>query len=218
MFHKIDYENWDRKEIYDLFQNYTYSMTVELDMTALREYMKRMHRKFYPLICWAITYMVNKDQDYRMVLKDGEVGYFDRVGTCYTLRRNAKPHLFTHMRTEFCDHPDAYYEQFLIDKATAEDEDRLYYYEDMGQDLVDVSVTPDTSFRSAALCIPSSFYQKNANNMRYTPFTTVGRFYERDGKVWLPVVTNFHHSVNDGYHAEKFFRLLQQELNSFRDR
>ena len=33
MFHEIDENTWDRKEIYDAFYGYTYAMTVQLDMT-----------------------------------------------------------------------------------------------------------------------------------------------------------------------------------------
>ena len=46
--------------------------------------------------------------------------------------------------------------------------------------------------------------------MRYTPFTTVGRFYQKDGRVMLPVTGSF--IMQDGYHAEKFFRLLQENI------
>lgn len=215
MFHTIDYENWDRKDIYEQFDGYTYGMTVEMDMTALYTYMKTHERKFYPMISWVITKTVNEDVDYRFVKLDGEIGYFDSLNTSYTLRRNSRPHLFTHMVTDYDANIDVYYDRFIADKAKAEAEDRLYYFAEMRPDSVDVSVTPDTSFRSLSLCIPASFYQKDPQNMRYTPFTTVGRFYKQDGKVILPVATNFHHAVNDGYHAEKFFKKMQQNLQEF---
>lgn len=218
MFYEIDYENWDRKEIYDLFDGYTYGMTVELDMTELRNYMKRTGRKFYPLFCWAVTKTVNSDPDYRIVKKDGKIGYFDRLHTSYTLRRNAAPHLFTHMVTEYDGDVDIYYERFLRDKALGEAENRLYYYQEMRQDTVDLSVTPETSFRNLTVCIPASFYQKDPENMRYTPFTTAGRFYECHGRIRLPVAVNFHHAVNDGDHAEKYFKKLQKELDDFAQR
>ncbi|MBO5371815.1 MAG: hypothetical protein J6A75_03740 [Lachnospiraceae bacterium] len=215
MFHAIDYENWDRKEIYEAFESYTYCVSVELDITNLRRYMKETERKFYPLICWIITKTANEDMDYRIVKHDGQIGYFDKLHTSYTLLRNANPHLFIHMVTEYDEDLNVYYERFLKDKALAEAEDRLYYYTEMRQDNVDVSIMPHTSFKAISYCMPTSFYQKDPNNMRYTPFTTVGKFFERDGKVILPVTTNFHHAVNDGYHVEKFFRKLQENLDTF---
>lgn len=215
MFHEIDYENWDRKEVYEAFENYTYCVTVELDMTNLHHYMKKTGKKFYPLICWAITKTANEDQDFRIVKRDGQIGWFDTLQTSYTLRRKVHTHLFTHMVTEYDADLEVYYEQFIKDKELAEAEDRLYYYTEMRQDNADVSIMPNTSFKAISYCMPSSFYQKDPQNMRYTPFTTVGRFYEKDGKWILPVTTNFHHAVNDGYHVEKYFKILQENIDSF---
>ena len=50
MFHEIDENTWDRKEIYDAFYGYTYAMTVQLDMTELYAQMKEHGYKFYPTI------------------------------------------------------------------------------------------------------------------------------------------------------------------------
>ena len=41
------------------------------------------------------------------------------MNTSYTLRRSAKPHLFTHMVTEYNEDFETYYEQFLKDKQKA---------------------------------------------------------------------------------------------------
>lgn len=212
MFHEIDENIWDRKEIYDAFYGYTYAMTVQLDMTELYAQMKEHGYKFYPTICWLITKTVNSDVDYRFGKVHGIIGYYDQMNTSYTLRRSAKPHLFTHMVTEYNEDFETYYEQFLKDKQKAEAADRLYYYEDARPDSVDVSTTPDTSFTAISYSIPDTFYQRGGDNMRYTPFTTVGRFYQKDGRVMLPITGSFHHAVNDGYHAEKFFRLLQENI------
>lgn len=214
MFQKIDYENWDRRDIYEQFDGYSYTISVEMDMTRLRERMRERGQKFYPLICWIITKTANSDADYRFAKIDGCVGYYDRVRTCYTLRRNAKPHLFTHMVTDYQEDMDLYYEQFLRDKAAGEAKDSLYYYGTPMPDCVDVSVLPETAFTSLSLSIPPSFYSRAQGNTQYTPFVTVGRFFERGGRVILPVTTRFHHAVNDGYHAEKFFRLMQENLNA----
>lgn len=138
MFHEIDENTWDRKEIYDAFYGYTYAMTVQLDMTELYAQMKEHGYKFYPTICWLITKTVNSDVDYRFGKVHGIIGYYDQMNTSYTLRRSAKPHLFTHMVTEYNEDFETYYEQFLKDKQKAEAADRLYYYEDARPDSVDV--------------------------------------------------------------------------------
>ena len=40
MFHPIDYNNWDRREIYELFDGYTYCLTVEVDVTHFLKVLK----------------------------------------------------------------------------------------------------------------------------------------------------------------------------------
>ena len=216
-FEKIDFENWDRREIFEKYENYVFGPSVNLDITELYHYMKASGRKFYPLFCWAVTKLVNSDRDFRIVKIDGQLGYMDRLHSCYTLRRDAQPTLFIHMVTEYDDNLDVYYERFLLDQKTAQTENRLYYYGEMRFDSVDISIVPDVSFTGLTLGMPPAFYKKDENNIRYTPFITVGRFYKKDGRVILPAGTAFHHEVNDGYHAGKYINGLQQILNSFAD-
>ena len=80
------------------------------------------------------------------------------------------------------------------------------------------TVTPLTTFQTLAVSVRPAFYQKDPDHMRYTPFTTVGRFHEKDGRIFVPAAVNFHHAVNDGYHAEKYFQMLQEELDAFAGR
>ena len=85
MFIPIDYENWDRKEIYDAFHGYMYCMTVELDITEFLEKIHESHWKFYPSMCYCIAKTVNEHQDYRYAKINGHVGYFGQVNPHYTL-------------------------------------------------------------------------------------------------------------------------------------
>ena len=51
---KIDYENWDRKEIYELFHGYLFYLTVEIDITEFLETIHKHQWKFYPSICFVL--------------------------------------------------------------------------------------------------------------------------------------------------------------------
>lgn len=87
MFIPLDYEQWDRKEIYDAFHGYLYCMTVELDITEFLKKIHENHWKFYPSMCYCIAKTVNGHQDYRYAKINGQVGYFDQVNPHYTLLR-----------------------------------------------------------------------------------------------------------------------------------
>ena len=69
MFIPIDYEQWDRKEIYDAFHGYLYCMTVELDITEFLKKIHENHWKFYPSMCYCIAKTVNGHQDYRYAIR-----------------------------------------------------------------------------------------------------------------------------------------------------
>ena len=127
MFIPIDYENWDRKEIYDAFHGYMYCMTVELDITEFLEKIHESHWKFYPSMCYCIAKTVNEHQDYRYAKINGHVGYFGQVNPHYTLLRTNSNHLFTHQWTDYTEDFAAFHKQFLEDKALAEAGDTLYY-------------------------------------------------------------------------------------------
>ena len=101
MFIPIDYEQWDRKEIYDAFHGYLYCMTVELDITEFPKKIHENHWKFYPSMCYCIAKTVNGHQDYRYAKINGQVGYFDQVNPHYTLLRTNSNHLFTHQWTDY---------------------------------------------------------------------------------------------------------------------
>lgn len=84
-FHKIDLQGWARKEYYDHYFSAvpcTYSMTVKLDITALR----RQGVKLYPAMLYALATVVNRHEEFRTALNEaGEPGIYDRMLPCYTV-------------------------------------------------------------------------------------------------------------------------------------
>lgn len=62
---------------------------------------------------------------------------------------------------------------------------------------------------------PASFVNPESGSESYIPFITVGKYREIDGRMKMAATGNFNHASNDGYHAEKFFRLHQEKLDAF---
>lgn len=213
MFRTIDLADWERKEIYERFQGYTYNLTVELEMGVFLEEIRSRGYKTYPALCWCIAGTVNQDRDFRYALADGQVGYYDVLNPCYTLMRKGESHLFTHMVTEYSDNFDDFHKRFLEDKEKAENGNSLYFLGGPRPGCVDITILPGTTYRSVSYIRPERFVAADTANESYVPFVTVGRYEERDNGVKMPVTGNFNHAVNDGYHAEKFFRLLQEKFN-----
>ena len=75
-----------------------------------------------------------------------------------------------------------------------------------------ISVIPGISLSYSK---PDSFTHYNTPTVSYVPFVMIGKYHEVDGRVKIPITTEFHHAVNDGYHAEQFFHLLEDCCREF---
>ncbi|MFA7186293.1 MAG: CatA-like O-acetyltransferase [Victivallales bacterium] len=210
MFTFIDYENWNRKEIYEKFFGYTYSVTAEIDITDFREKTKSKGYKFYPSICWAIGKTVNSDADYRFARMNGKPGCYDKLKVHFNLLRNDGSNLFSHAVTPFTGDFDAFYWQFEKDKKAAESCGKLYNYNTPQPDCVHVSVMHQIVHTSLSMSKPAEFSAYNKPDTAFIPFIIVGKFHEDNGRIKLPVTAELHHCVNDGFHTEKLFMLLEK--------
>lgn len=215
MFHPINLENWDRKEIYTAFDGYTYTLTAELDVTEFLQTLREKQRKFYPSICYCIARTVNKNQNYRYAKVSREVGYWDQVQAHYTVLRKNTDHLFTHQRTLYTEDFSDFYNRFLEDKEKAENGDSLYFDKSGAMDNVHISIMPNTSFTGLSYSKPASFTKYGTPNTSFIPFVMIGKYHAAGDRMKMPVAVEFHHAVNDGYHAEVFFQQLEACCKEF---
>ena len=62
LFTPLDLETWPRREIFYYFSKMAptgYSLTVQLDITRLRQTLKSAGVKFYPAYLWLVTHALN---------------------------------------------------------------------------------------------------------------------------------------------------------------
>ena len=200
-FVRIDRENWARKETFEHYFSAvpcTYSMTVRLDITALRQ---RGHR-LYPALLHALTAIVNRHPEFRTDLgPDGEPGVYSEMHPCYTVF-HPEDETFSNLWTAY--DPD-------LDRFCAAYEQDLRLY---GQrrgftgkpgcppNSFTVSMIPWATFEGFNLNLQDSY--------RYLlPIFTLGKYREENGRTWLPLAMHVHHAVCDGYHACRFAEELQ---------
>ena len=88
VFEKIDKNSWNRKEYFDHYLASvpcTYSMTVKVDITQIKE--KGM--KLYPAMLYYIAMIVNRHSEFRTAInQDGELGIYDEMIPSYTIFHN----------------------------------------------------------------------------------------------------------------------------------
>lgn len=210
MFVELDAGRWARKEIFERFSGYRYTVTADVDITELLTAVREKSLRFYPTICYCIGQVVNGDPAFRYGRVAGKLGYWDQLDLHYTVMRKNTDHLFAHAVTRYEEDFAAFHAAFLEDQQRAEDGDQLYYNNYSPLDTVHVSTMPNLRFRSLSLSKPASFSGDVAENAAFIPFVTTGKHVEENGRILLPVAVEFHHAVNDGYHAQQFFLQLEE--------
>lgn len=204
-FKLLDIDKWYRREHYYHYTNNTicsYSMTVNLDITNLRNY------KLYPAMLWLLTKTVNEFPEFRTALSDDGVGIFDTMLPAYTIFNKDKK-TFCSIWSEYSEDYEIFCKTYDKDVAKYGNSTQFAPKINRPENTFDVSMIPWTSF--------SSFNINVFNSDKYfLPIFTMGKFYEQDGKRLLPLSIQIHHAVCDGYHVSMFIESLQDKIYNFK--
>ena len=82
----IDVEKWNRREIFYYFSRIaptTYSVTSNLDITNMIKALKEHNLKFFPSFLWLSTTIINQHTEFRVAIKDGNIGYYSSLTPFY---------------------------------------------------------------------------------------------------------------------------------------
>lgn len=198
----IDKETWSRKEY---FQHYfseipcTYSMTTKLDITKL----KNSNNKLYPTMLYLITKVVNNHNEFRTSFDmNGQLGIFDEMLPCYTVF-NKETETFTNIWTEYCEDYDVFCKSYEKDIKMYSSVKKMIAKPDIPVNTFSVSMIPWTTFDGFNLNL-----QKGYDYL--LPIFTMGKYYEENGKYFLPLAIQVHHAVCDGFHVCRFVNELQK--------
>ncbi len=210
MFNKIDPQTWSRKNSYYHYLDNvpcTYSMTVNVDVTHFTEAVKKSNYKFFPLMLYALSQMVNAHKEFRMDIDENKnIGYYDYSNPCYTLFHN-ETETITNVWTKYTSDRDVFLQSY--------NEDMLKYKNDalnskplVGKNYFNVSCIPWVSFTGFNLNLQKGYDY-------FPPIFTIGKYDVDHGKVMLPLAIQVHHAVCDGFHLSRFVNELQEYLDAF---
>lgn len=202
----IDRAAWPRRTYFEHYLSAvpcTYSLTVKLDITNLRQ----KGRKLYPAMLYLLTSTVNRHDAFRMALREtGELVRYDAMEPCYTVFHR-ETETFSNLWTAYSED----YGEFL--RRYEEDQQRYGGVEgflpkpDVPENSFTVSMLPWASFEG---------FNLNTPNFRYLiPIFTMGKFQEENGRVRMPLAVQVHHAVCDGFHVCRFLEDLQAGIDAF---
>ncbi len=212
-FEVINLEKYERKEHFLHYMNNVpcfYSMTTNIDITSIMKYVDKREYKLYPIIIYAITSIVNKHKEFRMDLnKQEQLGYYSNVEPSYTIfhkDNNTFSSIWTKYNTDFKE----FYKNYEKDILEYENKQGFITKKYENSNLINISAIPWTTFTGFNLNLPKG-------DKYLLPIFTIGKYFENDNKILLPLCIQVYHSVCDGFHTSRFISELQELLNNFED-
>ena len=203
---KVDMTHWERAELFEFFSSVShpfYSVTFRVDVTNLYRYVKEHQLSFYYSLSWLATRAVNSVENFRYLLRDGQLFLTEeRVPSMTDMKPgSSRFHIVTLPYQEdmaaFC----------AAAKARSAVQTTLLDQDDENDTLIYFSCTP--WFDLTALTNERDF-DRDDN----IPRIAWGRYVEENGRKTLGMSVEVNHRFIDGYHLGKFYQLLQQEIDT----
>nr|WP_154960073.1 type A chloramphenicol O-acetyltransferase [Paenibacillus xylanexedens] len=211
-FNKIDFNTWNRTDIFHHYmnQNTSFSLTNEMDVTAVYQLIKQKEYRFYPAFIFLISSVVNSNRAFRTGYnKDGDLGYWDMLEPLYTIFDHSSES-FSAIWTRVTDDFNTFQDAYIIDVEKYKRSGKLFPKTPIPEHVFSLSMIPWTSFTGFNLNI-------NNNNRYLLPIITAGRFIHKGNSIFLPLSLQVHHSVCDGFHAGLFMNAVQELANNPED-
>jgi chloramphenicol O-acetyltransferase type A len=209
-FNLIDRENWDRNQYFEYYLNQkcTFSISANIDITALLEHLRNKGIKLYPIFIYMVSKIVNFQPEFRTCFNDeGVLGYWDQMIPSYTIFHDDNK-TFSCIWTEFSNEFSVFYENYQEDIKQYANVKGLFTKENEPKNSFPISSIPWVSFTGFNLNI-------NNDGDFLLPIITGGKYFNLEDRTLLPISLQVHHAVCDGYHASAFLDKLQHLANNF---
>ena len=213
IFNPIDIDNWSRKPNFDHYLNNvrcTYSMTANIDITCLLSELKNKGIKLYPTLIHMITTVVNRHNEFRTCFdSEGRLGYWDSLSPSFTIFHDDDK-TFSSIWTLYGEEFNDFYSRYLDD---------MKMYGSVNQFFAKANEPPNTFPISSIPWVSFTGFNLNVYNegTYLLPIFTMGKYFQRDEKILLPLSGQFHHAVCDGYHVGVLFNELQLRADTCKE-
>ena len=212
IFSSIDLHTWKRGGMVYYFSRMAptgYSLTVKLDITEMKAALDKHNLKFFPAYLWLVTKLLNRQEEFCIAEKDGQIGSYDFLTPLYAAFHEDDK-TFSLMWTEFDEDFRRFYEAYLHNQEK--------YGGNHGVLAQPEMVPPPNAYTVS--CVPWISFEHFAvhnydNKAYYFPSVEAGKFYEEESRLLMPLSMTCHHATTDGYHVSLFLEQLQEEMNRF---
>lgn len=210
-FTPIEASKWERAQIFHYFSQIaptSYCMTVEVDITKTLNCLKARVLKFFPAYLWLVTTALNEQQNFKIALCDGKIGYWNSLTPLYaTFHEDDKT--ISLMFTEYDNDFDSFYKAYIGNKQKYSSVHGVLSQAPQlpPPNSYTVSCIPWIGFKSFSLCSQSPAPY-------YFPTVEAGKFFEQSGRTMMPLSITAHHATTDGWQIKCFLDKLNLMLSA----
>lgn len=177
-----------------------YCISLELDITRFLRMVKEQGYSFTLAFMYAVCRCANEIEEFRYRFLGDEVVLYDTIHTSFTYL-DRETELFKFVSAPMQDNMESYIETAMeLIKNQKE-----YFAAPPANDEFVCSALPWISYTHISHTI-------SGNRANAAPLFDWGKFFERDGKVFLPFSVQVHHSFVDGIHVGRLVEKLQEFL------
>lgn len=197
----IDEKTWERAMHCMVFRNSIepqFCVTFEADITNFKGKVKKQGLSFTMAMVYAVCKCANEIEEFRYRFLDGKIVLYDRIDTAFTYL-NKSTNLFKVVNVPFVDDISEYCKLAY----TTANEQREYFTGPLGNDVFQCSPMPWVTFTHIS-------HTNSGKKDNATPLFDWGKYYEKNGRIMIPISVQAHHSFVDGIHVGQFVNGLQK--------
>ena len=202
----IDENTWERAMHCRVFRNSVepaFCVTFETDVLGLKRYVKENNLSFTLAMVYAVCKCANQIEAFRYRFIDGKIVLFDNIDTAFTYL-NKETGLFKVVNVPMMDD----LKDYCINAKKIADDQEAYFAGPLGNDVFQCSAMPWVTYTHIS-------HTNSGKKDNATPLFDWGKYYEKDGKLMMPVSVQAHHSFVDGIHIGEFVDALEKYLANF---
>lgn len=205
--HKIDIDNWDRKENYLFFKQFDepfHGVCVEVDVTHTYQKAKELGYSFFAYYLHQFLHAVNEIEAFRYRIVNDEVFLYDRVDVSATIGRSNGTFGFSYVLYSVAFTP--FVNALNAEKDRIEHSSALFPSQEGAPNVIHFSALPWLFFTSLS-------HARTWGREDSCPKISVGKMIDREGRKIMPVSIHVHHALVDGRHVGEFVAALQRILH-----
>ena len=207
---KIDLSTWKRVTLFKFYidkMRVVMSLTVEIDVAPLIEYVKKNGLKFYPAMIWVVSKVINSCGEFKYGWDgEGNLIKWDYISPSYA-HFYREDETFIKSVTEYSEDLSDFHARFLSDRARHENERGIVV--NQPPNFFDVTCLPWVKYSHFDLHVFDE-------GKFLAPVVSWGKYEFSGDKALMPLTMNIHHAVADGFHLSRFFNEVQEVVRGLK--